>query len=84
MTKNQKPLNGPNMSAAFETVKTALTNYILLHHPNPQNQTFHLVTDASRFVIGSALHQVIDGIPHPHSFYSQKLMKTEQSYSTFD
>ena len=71
-------------SAAFETVKTALTNYILLHHPSPQSETFHLVTDASRFAIGSTLHQVIDGIPHPLSFYSRKLMKTEQSYSTFD
>ena len=71
-------------SAAFETVKTALNKHILLHHPSPQSNTFQLVADASGFVIGSALHQVIDGVPHPLSFYSQKLMKTEQSYSTFD
>ena len=71
-------------SAAFETVKTALTKYILLHHPSPQSDTFQLVTDASGFAIGSTLHQVIDVVSHPLSFYSQKLTKTEQSYSTFD
>ena len=69
---------------AFNTVKDSLTSAETLCHPDPTSNEFLLVTDASNFALGSALHQLVDGQPRPISFFSKKLSASERAYSAFD
>ena len=42
-------------------------------------------TDASKFAVGAVLLQRSDdGIEHPISFFSKKLLSPQQNYSTFE
>ena len=69
---------------AFDEIKSALANADTLHFPKSGNYEYQLVTDASAFQVGSALHQMIDGIAHPISFFSKKLSQAQAKYSTYD
>ena len=69
---------------AFKDVKACLEAATTLFHPDPNNADFSLVTDASGTAIGAALHQSIDGITRPISFFAKKLSSTEKSYSAYD
>ena len=67
----------------FRESRTLLTNAVMLHHLTPSS-LFHLVTDASSYAVGAALHQIVDGQPKPIGFFSKKLSASQQKYSTFD
>ena len=54
-----------------------------LAHPLP-NSTIALTTDASDIGIGACLEQHTERGWQPISFFSKKLKKSEQKYSTFD
>ena len=71
-------------TAAFEKIKLALSEAVTLCHPLPSNAIYHLVTDCSQVAAGAALHQVVDGKPSPIGFFSKKLSKPQQAYSTYD
>ena len=68
---------------AFASIKQAVTSATLLVHPTV-NASLSLVTDASDIGVGAVLHQVIDSQPQPLAFFSKKLERTQQRYSTFD
>lgn len=70
--------------AAFNTIKDSLSSAATLCHPDPCSNEYLLVTDASNYALGSALHQLVDGQPRPISFFSQKLSASERAYSAFD
>ena len=74
----------PCADAAFDNIKAALAAATTLHHVDHEHQYYHLVTDASNFAIGAALHQMVDGAPHPLGFYSKKLSGAQLTYSAFD
>jgi cleavage and polyadenylation specificity factor subunit 1 len=71
-------------NSSFKKLKQALTDAVVLSHPHPDCQIYHLVCDASNFAIGAALYQSVDGVNKPLSFYSKRLTSTEKSYSAFD
>ena len=48
------------------------------------SRKFQLVTDASSTAIGAALHQKINEDYYTIAFFSKKLTKTQQVYSTYD
>ncbi len=66
---------------AFESLKDALTRAPVLLPFNPDAQSI-LVTDASKFAIGAALTQQVEGTPRPVAFYSRKLLPAEVNYTT--
>ena len=53
---------------------------------NPNfNRPFTLQTDASEFAIGAVLSQTDDdGLEHPVSYYSKKLLPRESRYATVE
>lgn len=67
---------------AFEQSKSLLAHETLLVHPVP-NAELSLATDASNVSVAAVLHQTVNGTTQPLAFYSQKLNKTQQKYSTF-
>lgn len=69
---------------SFVKVKEILSNAVVLYHPKPDNMSYQLVTDASQYAVGGALHQMIDGKPVPIGFFSKKLSIPQTKYSTFD
>ncbi|GFT42263.1 gag-pol polyprotein [Nephila pilipes] len=58
-------------------------NATLLAHPKPDAELI-LHVDASDFVIGGALFQIINNEPQPLAFFSGKLSPTEKNYSAYD
>lgn len=82
---NVKKLSLPvDAVEAFRDIKLKLSSVTALSHPKPEVSQYQLVTDASQFAIGAALHQIIDGKPVPIGFLSRKLTSAQQKYSTFD
>ena len=73
----------PIASAAFQEVKDSLANATLLLHPKP-DAPINIITDGSYVAIGAVLQQFLDGKCCPLSYFSRKLSRTEQRYSTFD
>ena len=69
---------------AVNHLKKSITKCVGLCHRSPNSSTFQLVTDASLKAVGAALHQVIDGKPHPIGFFSKKLSASQTTYSVFD
>lgn len=67
---------------AFNDSKQLLSEETLLTHPSP-NGELCIASDASSTAVGAALQQTIDGITKPLAFFSRKLDKTQQKYSTF-
>lgn len=68
---------------AFEKCKDELCNATMLAYP-AKNAELVLFVDASDHAVGSALHQVIKSEFQPLGFYSKKLSKAQQKYSTYD
>lgn len=74
----------PEAMEAFETTKMSIAKAVLLAHPHPE-AVLSLVTDASDFAIGGALHQTLpNGQTQPLGFFSRKLKPPQVKYSTFD
>ncbi|CAF0825482.1 unnamed protein product [Adineta steineri] len=76
---------GDKQSAAFQSLKKALTSKpLFLHFPEP-NQPLLLSTDASDNRIGAVLKQKsADNKLHVISYFSQMLSTTQQRYSTIE
>ena len=72
-----------DMQTAFNATKCSLSASATLAHPLP-NSTIALTTDASDIGIGACLEQHTERGWQPISFFSKKLKKSEQKYSTFD
>ena len=68
--------------SAFRAIKTALINGILLTHPDP-SAPYCLMVDASNVAVGGVLHQRINNIWQPISFFSKCLQTAENRYNTF-
>ena len=69
---------------AFGQVKHALLSVVAMPHTNPSCSALQLVTDASQYAVGAALHQIIDEKPVPIAFFSKKLTETQRRYSAYD
>lgn len=69
---------------SFTEIKTSLSNTPALAHPFPGISQFQIVSDASQYAAGAALHQMIDGKPVPIGFFSRKFTEQQKRYSTFD
>ena len=68
---------------AFEDIKSTFSNSPSLHIPDTA-KTFVVRTDASSIGMGAVLLQHEDGVAHPVSFASKKLLPREQRYSTIE
>lgn len=80
LKKNVKiNLNDPNYIAAFEKLKSLITDHPVLNYPD-FNKRFKIVTDASNFAIGAVLMQ--EG--HPVSYASRTLNNHEINYPTIE
>ena len=82
----QAPFTWPTeCQIAFEKVKDALANAVLLEFPD-QDAEYSLTTDASDTAVGGVLQQRVPGedIWRPLAFFSRKLKPAETRYSTFD
>ncbi len=80
--------NGPlEMSneqlAAFQRLKTSLTDATTLVYPNPDAQ-LSLMVDASKTAIGAVLNQGEGYHRQPLTFFSKALQPTEQRFRTFE
>ena len=73
----------PELVAAFDKCKAALSTSTLLAHPE-RGAHLAVVTDASGFAMGAALQQHVDGAWQPLAFFSRKLSPTQQKYSPYD
>lgn len=69
---------------AFEKAKQGLIDAVLLAHPSCVHSRISLVTDASNVAVGSVLQQKVNNVWQPLGFFSKKLKKPEQKYSTVD
>ena len=70
-------------TSAFRTIKEALANASLLHHPHPDAPTC-IATDASDVTVGAVLQQHIGSHWCALAYFFRKLTATERKYSTFD
>jgi len=68
---------------AFETLKSDIASATELSYIR-ENAPLTVTADASQNAIGACLHQVVDGISVPVSFFSRTLSDVETRYSTFD
>lgn len=69
---------------SFKDIKDILNNLTALPHPISDVTHYQLVTDASNFAVGGALHQMVNGEPRPVGFFSKKLSEAQRRTSTFD
>lgn len=68
---------------AFQKCKSEIASAAMLAHPR-MDVEFSLHVDASNYAVGAALHQLVDGEYQPLGFFSKKLSKAQQNYSTYD
>ncbi|KAE9049917.1 hypothetical protein PR001_g2866 [Phytophthora rubi] len=65
----------------FKELKRRLRNPPVLHLPD-FSQPMHQRIDASKFAVGGALFQVVDGVERPIAYTSRKMKSAELNYST--
>ena len=82
--KNVRLLWTDDTRRSFEQLKENLNKAVQLHFTDPRSDTFHLVTDASNYAIGAALHQSVGNELRPVAFFSKRLSTSQRSYSAFD
>lgn len=71
---------GDREQRAFETVKTAFNNVVMLNHPNPEWDYF-INTDASEYAIGACLYQLDEeGNNNVIAYFSRVLRGPERNY----
>jgi hypothetical protein len=68
---------------AFKSLKRALCEAPVLQIPD-FSRKFILVTDASDHAISAVLHQRVNGVLAPISYYSRLLGAPERKYSTYE
>ncbi|GFU70419.1 retrovirus-related Pol polyprotein from transposon 17.6 [Trichonephila clavipes] len=82
--KSSKPLKwNENAEKASLAAKNAIAEATLLRHPIPGAQ-LSLWVDASDIAIGRTLSQLSQGKWEPIAFFSMKLNKSQQRWSTYD
>ncbi|GBN05290.1 Transposon Ty3-G Gag-Pol polyprotein [Araneus ventricosus] len=72
-----------NAEQAFLAAKNAIAEATLFRHPIPGAQ-LSLWVDASDVAIGGTLSQLSEGKWEPIAFFSMKLNKSQQKWSTYD
>ena len=65
---------------SFEEIKHRLIKPLVLHMPNKMGR-FHLYSDTSKFMTGSALYQIQSGKPKLIVYASKRLPEAAKSYS---
>ena len=70
---------GPEQQKAFIQIRNTIARQVLLRYPD-FTQPFDIYTDASNDQIGGVISQ--NG--HPIAFYSRKLSKSQQNYTTME
>ena len=60
--------------------KNRLVKPLVLHLPDSKGR-FHLYSDTSKFVMGSALYQIQNGKPNLKAYASKGLTKAARNYS---
>ena len=81
LTRKGKPFYwGKEQQDSFEEIKYRLMKLPVLHMPNKTGR-FHLYSDTSKFVTGSALYQIQNGKPKLIVYASKRLPEAAKSYS---
>ena len=65
---------------SFEEIKCRLMRPPVLHMPN-KTERFHLYSDTSKFVTGSTLYQIQNGMPKLIAYVSKRLPEAATGYS---
>ncbi|GFS99026.1 retrovirus-related Pol polyprotein from transposon opus [Trichonephila clavipes] len=82
--KSSEPLKwNNNAEQAFLAAKNTIAETTLLRHPIPGAQ-LSIWVDASDIAIGGTLSQLSQGKWEPIAFFSMKLNKSQQKWSTYD
>ena len=71
---------GKEQQDSFEEIKCRLIKPPVLHMPNTTGR-FHLYSDTSKFVTGSALYQIQNGNPKLIMYASKRLPEAARNYS---
>ena len=71
---------GKEQLEAYEEIKQRLIKAPILHMPNHEER-FHLYSDMSKFVAGSALYQIQNGKPKLITYASKRFPEAARSYS---
>ena len=71
----------PSHHIAFLTLKEAIIEALILHHPN-HNKKYIVYTDISDDACGAQLSQEHDGIEFPIAFLSHTFTETQRKWST--
>ena len=74
---------GASQEQAFRTLKARLESQPILNLPDPE-KPYILATDASDVGVGAVLMQEHEGVNHPISYASRKLLPRERAYSTIE
>lgn len=82
--KNPKIVLSADELDSFRKAKQALQDCTkLVYITSSPDAKLTLTTDASSDTVGAVLHQIVDGVERPLSFFSIKLNTAQQKYSTF-
>ena len=81
LTRKGRPfIWGKEQQDSFEEIKCRLVKPPILHMPNTTCR-FHLYSDTSKFVTGSALYQIQNGKPKLITYASKRLPIAARNYS---
>ena len=69
---------------SFENIKNELAGICSMPHPIPNVKNYQIVSDSSKYAVGAALHQMVEGEPVPIGFFSKKLTEPQRRLSTFE
>ena len=84
LTRKGRPfIWGKEQQDSFEEIKCRFIKPPVLHMPNKTGR-FHLYSDTTKFVTGSALYQIQNGKPKLISYASMRLPEATKSYSITD
>ena len=72
-----------DMQTSFDSIKDALANSTMLHHPDP-NLPLAITTDASDVAMGAVIEQRGPHGWEPLAFWSKKLSDTQQDWCPYD
>ena len=81
LTRKERPFHwGREQQESFIEIKCRLVRPPVLHMPNKSGR-FHLYSDTSKYVTGSALYQIQDGKPKLITYASKRLPEAARNYS---
>ena len=78
--KGRQSTWGKEQKMAFEEIKCRLVRPPVLHLPNSTGR-FYLYSDTSKFAMGSALYQILNGKPNFIAYASKRLPEAEKNDS---